>query len=67
MASSRPRTARPSTARSCTRRLWPLAKLRYFAPDVNQDDDAHKWQYRLFHDMWVYENKKNLIYGTHAE
>lgn len=44
-----------------------LAKLRYFAPDVNQDDDAHKWQYRLFHDMWVYENKKQLIYGTHAE
>ncbi len=39
-------------------------KLRYFAPDVNQDDEAHKWQYRLFHDLLVYENKKQLIY-TH--
>lgn len=39
-------------------------KLRYFAPDVNQDDEAHKWQYRLFHDLLVYENRKQLIY-TH--
>ena len=38
-------------------------KLRYFAPDVNQDDDAHKWQYRLFHDLLVYENRKALIYS----
>ncbi|MBQ9042314.1 MAG: hypothetical protein IJ111_05805 [Eggerthellaceae bacterium] len=38
-------------------------KLRYFAPDVNQDDDAHKWQYRLFHDLLVYENRKALIYA----
>lgn len=46
--------------------LSRLAKLRYFSPDVNQDDDAHKWQYRLFHDLWVYKNKKQLIYGTYA-
>lgn len=46
--------------------LSRLAKLRYFSPDVNQDDDAHKWQYRLFHDLWVYKNKKELIYGTYA-
>ncbi len=37
-------------------------KLRYFAPDVNQDKDAHKWQFRLFHDLLVYENKRGLIY-----
>lgn len=37
-------------------------KLRYFAPDTNQGKDAHKWQYRLFHDLLVYENKKGLIY-----
>ncbi len=37
-------------------------KLRYFAPDVNQGKDAHLWQYRLFHDLLVYENKKGLIY-----
>lgn len=39
-------------------------KLRYFAPDVNQSDEAHKWQYRLFHDLLVYSLKKQLIY-TH--
>ena len=36
--------------------------LRYFAPDVNQKRDAHLWQYRLFHDLLVYENKKGLVY-----
>lgn len=37
-------------------------RLRYFSPDVNQGKDAHLWQYRLFHDLLVYENKKGLIY-----
>lgn len=41
-------------------------KLRYFAPDVNQSKDAHLWQYRLFHDLLVYENKKGLIYAHTA-
>jgi hypothetical protein len=36
--------------------------LRYFPPEVNQDRDAHKWQYRLFHDLFVYENAADLIY-----
>ena len=40
--------------------------LRYFAPDVNQKKDAHLWQYRLFHDLLVYENKKGLIYAHTA-
>lgn len=38
-------------------------KLRYFSPDVNQSDDAHLWQYRLFHDLIVYAQKKGLIYA----
>ena len=37
-------------------------KLRYFAPDTNQDADAHKWQVRLFHDLLVYDNRAGLIY-----
>lgn len=37
-------------------------KLRYFAPDTNQADDAHLWQYRLFHDLLDYANKRGLIY-----
>ena len=41
-------------------------KLRYFAPDTNQSKDAHKWQYRLFHDLLVYENKKGLVYAHTA-
>lgn len=41
-------------------------KLRYFAPDINQDKDAHKWQYRLFHDLLVYDNRKGLIYAHTA-
>lgn len=36
--------------------------LRYFSPEVNQTDDAHKWQYRLYHDLFVYDNKVNGIY-----
>ena len=40
--------------------------LRYFAPEVNQSKDAHLWQYRLFHDLLVYENKKGLIYAHTA-
>ncbi len=39
-------------------------KLRYFTPDQNQDDDAHKWQYRLYHDLLVYLKKKGLIYAS---
>lgn len=39
-------------------------KLRYFAPDTNQKDDAHLWQYRLFHDLLVYAKKKGLIYAS---
>lgn len=37
-------------------------KLRYFSPDVNQADEAHMWQYRLFHDLLVYLQKNGLIY-----
>lgn len=32
-------------------------KLRVFSPDENQDDDGYKFQYRLYHDIFTYENK----------
>lgn len=38
-------------------------KLRYFAPAVNQEKDAHKWQYRLYHDAFVLSESKDLIYA----
>lgn len=40
--------------------------LRYFAPEVNQEKDAHKWQYRLFHDLLVFDNAADLIYSHTA-
>lgn len=38
------------------------AKLRVFSPDVNQQADAYKIDYRIYHDAWVAENKKKGIY-----
>ena len=38
-------------------------KMRYFSPDENQTADAHKWQYRLFHDLLVADNKASLVYA----
>lgn len=35
---------------------------RYFAPSVNQTADSHKWQYRIYHDLFVFENKTTGIY-----
>lgn len=41
-------------------------KLRYFAPEVNQKRDAHLWQYRIYHDLLVFLQKKGLIYLSKA-
>jgi len=37
--------------------------LKLFDPDVNQDADGWKIQYRLYHDAWVYANKVLGIYS----
>ena len=39
-----------------------LNQVKYFSPDVNQLSDGHLWQYRLYHDAFVYDNKVNGIY-----
>lgn len=36
--------------------------VKYFSPDVNQITDGHLWQYRLYHDAFVYDNKKDGVY-----
>lgn len=36
--------------------------MRHFAPEVNQSKDAHKWQYRLYHDLIVPKNQKARVY-----
>lgn len=35
---------------------------RIFAPNVNQTADAWKFDYRIYHDLFVYDNKVNGIY-----
>ena len=53
----------PSAVEATTKR----AKLRVFDPDTNQQADAYKFDYRLYHDLFVYENKAAGIYVHTAE
>ena len=32
-------------------------QVKIFSPDVNQDKDSWKTQYRKYHDPWIFENK----------
>jgi len=41
-----------------------LAVPKLFNPDVNQDMDEWKYQFRLYHDCFVYDNKLTGVY-TH--
>jgi len=45
--------------------VLPVPKLRVpktFSPDVNQDKDAWKFQFRIHHDIFVPDNKTDGIY-----
>ena len=39
---------------------------RTFSPEVNQEADAWKFDYRVYHDCWVKAQKTNGIYVSHA-
>lgn len=39
-----------------------MALPKVFDPDANQSKDAWKFQYRLYHDAFVYENKVKGVY-----
>ena len=39
-------------------------KVRTFSPDVNQDADAWKIDYRKYHDLWVPASKLKSIYAN---
>ncbi|NMA16075.1 MAG: hypothetical protein GX935_02360 [Erysipelotrichia bacterium] len=41
-------------------------KPRIFSPEVNQDKDAWKFDYRIYHDALTYENKVDGIYVHRA-
>ena len=44
-----------------------LALPKIFDPDTNQNKDAWKFQYRLYHDAFGYEKKRSGIYLHYAE
>ena len=40
-----------------------FAMPKIFTPDENQAKDAWKFQFRLYHDCFVYDNKANGIFA----
>lgn len=40
-----------------------FSKPKIFTPDVNQELDAWKFQFRMYHDAFVYDNKVKGIYA----
>lgn len=44
-----------------------LALPKIFTPDENQSKDAWLFQYRLYHDAFVFENKVNGVYAHIGE
>lgn len=49
-------------AKSAIIQAKKLALPKIFSPDENQTKDAWKFQYRLYHDAFVYDNKVNGVY-----
>lgn len=43
-----------------------FALPKIFTPDENQDKDAWMFQYRNYHDVFIYDNKKDAIYSSIA-
>lgn len=41
--------------------------MRIFDPMTNQEANAWAMDYRRYHDLWVLENKKNLVFANIAE
>ena len=48
--------------RAAVIQLIKHGKIRVFDPDTNQSADAYKVDYRVYHDAWVLNNKKNGIF-----
>lgn len=49
-------------SKSAVLQATKMALPKIFTPDENQDKDAWKFQYRLYHDAMVYDNKVNGVY-----
>ena len=50
-------------AKSAVMQATKMALPKVFNPDENQEKDAWKFQYRLYHDALVYENKAKGVYA----
>lgn len=48
--------------KSAVLQVAKFALPKIFDPDINQEKDAWKFQYRLYHDAFVYDNKKAGIF-----
>lgn len=44
-----------------------LDNMRIFDPQTNQNANAWAMDYRRYHDMWVLDNKKNLVFANLSE
>lgn len=53
----------PSAIRKCMKHVKP----RIFTPDQNINADAWKFDYRVYHDVFVFENKAKGIYMHRAK
>jgi len=53
-------------ARSALIAVVKTDKTRVFAPDVNQDMDAWKIQYRKYHDIWIKDNALAGVYVSYT-
>lgn len=53
-------------SKSAVLQATKMALPKVFTPDENQSKDAWLFQYRLYHDAMVYENKANGIYLHNA-
>lgn len=53
--------------KSAVLQVKKMALPKIFDPDTNQKKDAWNFQYRLYHDALVYDNKVNGIYAHKAE
>lgn len=42
-----------------------FAKMKVFTPEVNQMADGYKTQFRIYHDLFVQDNKAKGIYVSH--
>lgn len=51
-----------AVSKSAVVQATKMALPKVFDPDVNQSKDAWKFQYRLYHDAFAYENKAKGIY-----